>query len=166
MTDLNEGENAPAPTVELYEEEAVNTKLAERDSNLKSAGVNFTPQYWMRAYKLEKGDIQEQAAPAAVPGQATPPGVPGVEFAEGSSASAVAETLSALAAGASPVVSFWIRNLRHLVESHRDPKRLQDDLLEVFSDLPTEELTVLMAAAFELVQLQGRERAALEGDHG
>lgn len=160
VTDLNEGENAPAPTVELYEEESVNTKLAERDSNLKSAGVNFTTQYWMRAYKLEKGDIAEQAAPVAVPG------APGVEFAEGTGPTVPAETLAALTAGASPVVELWLREMRRLVEAHRDPQRLQADLLEAFGDLPTGELAALMAAAFELAELQGRDRAAQEAGHG
>lgn len=78
VTDLNEGENAPAPTVELFEEEDVNTEQAKRDGELQRAGVRFTRAYWARTYKLEDGDLEPDApAPAAVPGGTA------VQFAEG-----------------------------------------------------------------------------------
>lgn len=160
VTDLNEGENAPAPTVELYEEEAVNTAQAERDSKLKSAGVNFTQQYWMRTYKLEKGDIQEQAAPAASPASPT------VEFAEAEAIATTQPTAALVGAAAGPVVVDWVRELRALVDAHDDPQELQDALIAAYSELPTSELTELMALAFELAHLQGRERVALEGGRG
>ena len=162
VTDLNEGENAPAPTVELFEEEDVNTEQAERDSKLKSAGVNFTQQYWMRTYKLEKGDIEEQAAPAVEPGR------PAVEFAESAAAAANATQPAAalLGSGAAPVVMDWVRQLRTLVAANTDPQALQDAMFSEYSELPTAELTELMALAFELAHLQGRERAAMEADRG
>ena len=34
VTDLNEGEAAPAPTVELFEEDQVATELAKRDEQI------------------------------------------------------------------------------------------------------------------------------------
>lgn len=82
MTDLHDGEHAPAPTFELFEEEDVNVTQAQRDETLKRAGVNFQPQYWKRVYKLQDGDIADAPPVVSTPAQAAPP-VPVVEFAEG-----------------------------------------------------------------------------------
>lgn len=82
MTDLHDGEQAPAPTFELFEEEDVNVTQAQRDETLKRAGVNFQPQYWKRVYKLQDGDIADAPPVVSTPAQAAPP-VPVVEFAEG-----------------------------------------------------------------------------------
>ena len=84
-TDLNEGEGAPAPTVELYEEETVATELATRDETLTRAGAKLTRTYYLRAYKLQEDDLApELAADAAANGQAGG----AVAFAEGSAAAA------------------------------------------------------------------------------
>jgi hypothetical protein len=64
------------------------------------------------------------------------------------------------------VFASWISELRNLVAAHRDPQRLQEELLEAFSELPTQELAELMALAFELAHLQGRGQAAQEAAHG
>ena len=66
VTDLNEGEAAPAPRFELFEQEEISDVQAKRDEALSRAGVVFTPQYWKRAYGLQDGDI----APPAIPAQA------------------------------------------------------------------------------------------------
>jgi phage gp29-like protein len=165
MTDLHDGEHAPAPTFELFEEEDVNVTQAQRDETLKRAGVNFQPQYWKRVYKLQDGDIADVPPVISTPAQAAPP-VPVVEFAEGTSPAVPGETVSALSAGASPVFASWISELRSLIQAHRDPQRLQEELLEAFSELPTQELTELMALAFELAHLQGQDQAAREAAHG
>ena len=165
MTDLHDGEQAPAPTFELFEEEDVNVTQAQRDETLKRAGVNFQPQYWKRVYKLQDGDIADAPPVVSTPAQAAPP-VPVVEFAESTSPAVPGETVSALSAGASPVFASWISELRSLIQAHRDPQRLQEELLEAFSELPTQELTELMALAFELAHLQGQDQAAREAAHG
>lgn len=165
MTDLHDGEHAPAPTFELFEEEDVNVTQAQRDETLKRAGVNFQPQYWKRVYKLQDGDIADAPPVVSTPAQAAPP-VPVVEFAEGTSPAVPGETVSALSAGASPVFASWISELRSLIQAHRDPQRLQEELLEAFSELPTQELAELMALAFELAHLQGQDQAAREAAHG
>lgn len=67
VTDLNEGEAAPPPRFELFEQEEVSEVQAKRDEALSRAGVVFTPQYWQRAYGLQDGDIVEAATPAAAP---------------------------------------------------------------------------------------------------
>lgn len=57
VTDLNEGDAAPSPRFELFEQEEVSEVQAKRDEALSRAGVVFTPQYWQRAYGLQPGDI-------------------------------------------------------------------------------------------------------------
>lgn len=57
LTDLHEGEGAPAPRFEMWEEEEVSKAQGERDEILVRSGVQFTPAYWLRTYELQKGDI-------------------------------------------------------------------------------------------------------------
>ncbi len=156
LTDLHDGEQAPAPTFVLFEEEDVNTQQAVRDETLTKAGLRFTKEYWKRVYRLQDGDIEEAPAGPSVP---TAPGtgaaVP-VEFVEGT-APAVVPT-GELSNAATPIVMAWVRDLRALVEAHSEPQALQDALLEAYSELPMDELTELMALAFELAHLQGRDQ--------
>ncbi|SED75337.1 phage portal protein family protein [Pseudomonas anguilliseptica] len=63
VVDLNFGENVAAPVYELWEQEEIDKTLAERDKDLTTAGVKFTPAYWKRTYNLEDGDIVEAAQP-------------------------------------------------------------------------------------------------------
>lgn len=163
ITDLYDGEQAPSPTFELFEEEDVNVKQAERDEMLKRAGLNFQPQYWKRVYKLQDGDIAETAEATAKPTPAALP-VPAAEFAEGSQVPAI--SASKVSAGGAAVIGSWLRDLRSLVESYSDPQELQNALLEAYSELPTADLAELMAVAFELAHLQGRDQAAQEVPRG
>lgn len=164
VTDLHDGEQAPAPSFELFEEEDVNSAQAERDETMSRAGVRFTPQYWRREYKLQDGDIDETPAAPAVPRvPATAPGMP-VEFAE--PAATTNDTARTLGTAAAPLVAAWVRELRAIVAANDDPQQLQDALIAAYSDLPTDELTELMALAFELAHLQGRELAAQEAERG
>lgn len=158
VTDLNEGEGAPAPTVELFEQQEVDTVQAERDAKLKAAGVAFTTQYWKRTYKLEDGDIELARQPVG-PGQAVSGTAP-AEFAEGQQRGGPTpeQAVSMLSAGAGPIVSQWVGQVRALVTAHDDPQKLQTAMLDAFADLPTQDLTELMALAFELANLQGRDQ--------
>ena len=155
LTDLHDGEQAPAPTFVLFEEEDVNTQQAVRDETLTKAGLKFTKQYWKRVYRLQDGDIEEAPAGPSMPtAPATAAAVP-VEFVEGSAPAVVAA--GELGTAAAPIVMAWVRDLRALVEAHSEPQALQDALLEAYSELPTDELTEVMALAFELAHLQGRD---------
>ena len=156
LTDLHDGEQAPAPTFVLFEEEDVNTQQAVRDETLTKAGLKFTKEYWKRVYRLQDGDIEDAPAGPSIPAApGTAAAVP-VEFVEGS-APAVMPT-GELNTAAAPIVMAWVRDLRALVEAHSEPQALQDALLEAYSELPTDELTEVMALAFELAHLQGRDQ--------
>jgi phage gp29-like protein len=156
LTDLHDGEQAPAPTFVLFEEEDVNTQQAVRDETLTKAGLRFTEQYWKRVYRLQDGDIEEAPADPSVPTAPSTDATVPVEFVEGTGP-AVAST-GELGAAATPIVMAWVRDLRALVEAHSEPQALQDALLEAYSELPMDELTELMALAFELAHLQGRDQ--------
>lgn len=156
LTDLHDGEQAPAPTFVLFEEEDVNTQQAVRDETLTKAGVKFTKEYWMRVYRLQDGDIEEAPAGPSMPKAPGAAAAVPVEFVEGT-APAVVPT-GELNTAAAPIVMAWVRDLRALVEAHSEPQALQDALLEAYSELPTDELTEVMALAFELAHLQGRDQ--------
>jgi phage gp29-like protein len=72
VVDANEGEAAPAPTFELFEQAEINDLQASRDKLLVDAGLRLTPAYWARVYALEDGDI-DTAAMASASAPATPP---------------------------------------------------------------------------------------------
>lgn len=164
LTDLHDGEQAPAPTFVLFEEEDVNTQQAVRDETLTKAGVKFTKEYWMRVYRLQDGDIEDALAGPSMPAApGTAAAVP-VEFGEGT-APAVVPT-GELNTAAAPIVMAWVRDLRALVEANSEPQALQDALLEAYSELPTDELTEVMALAFELAHLQGRDEVAQGAGRG
>ena len=164
LTDLHDGEQAPAPTFVLYEEEDVNTQQAVRDETLTKAGVKFTKEYWKRVYRLQDGDIEEAPAGPSMPKAPGAAAAVPVEFVEGS-APAVMPT-GELNTAAAPIVMAWVRDLRALVEAHSEPQALQDALLEAYSELPTDELTEVMALAFELAHLQGRDEVAQGAGRG
>ena len=156
LTDLHDGEQAPAPIFVLFEEEDVNTQQAVRDETLTKAGLKFTKEYWKRVYRLQDGDIEEAPAGPSMPKAPGAAAAVPVEFVEGS-APAVMPT-GELNTAAAPIVMAWVRDLRALVEAHSEPQALQDALLEAYSELPTDELTEVMALAFELAHLQGRDQ--------
>lgn len=156
VVDLNEGPQAPAPKVELYEEEEVNQAQAARDKSLTESGVKFKPAYWKRTYRLQDGDIEEAVADQPPATVNTP-----AEFAE-AAGTVPPDAAQALGTGTAPTMAGWVAQLRGLVNTHSDPQALQEALLDAYSDLPTQELTELMAMAFELAHLQGRDKVEQE----
>ena len=164
LTDLHDGEQAPAPTFVLFEEEDVNTQQAVRDETLTKAGLKFTKEYWKRVYRLQDGDIEEAPAGPSMPKAPGAAAAVPVEFVEGSAPAAV--PAGELSTAAAPIVMAWVRDLRALVEAHSEPQALQDALLEAYSELPTDELTEVMALAFELAHLQGRDEVAQGAGRG
>lgn len=160
VVDLSEGEGAPAPKFVLYEEEDVDITQAERDETLTRAGLKFKSKYWMRTYKLEEGDIEEAPPPA-------PPLPLDAAFAEAAGGqAALRDLVERLGKAGAPVVDGWLQQLGDLVTTHEDPAELQEALLEAFGSLPTDDLVEVMGLAFELAELQGRERAQLEAGNG
>jgi phage gp29-like protein len=74
VVEINWG-NVPAPRFRFYDEEQVDTALAERDKTLHEQGVRFSAQYYIEAYNLPEGQFEVTSqASAATPTQfAAPP---------------------------------------------------------------------------------------------
>ncbi|HHR0444927.1 TPA: DUF935 domain-containing protein [Pseudomonas aeruginosa] len=65
VVDVNFGDQVDAPLYDIWEQDAIDKALAERDSTLAGAGLRFTSTYWKRTYNLQDGDIDASApAPA------------------------------------------------------------------------------------------------------
>ena len=88
IVDLNEGEGAPAPKVELYEQEEVDKAQAERDEILTKAGAKLTKAYFMRTYDLQETDIDD--TPVAPPTGAVAQTVKGQDVGSGLDAGSAA----------------------------------------------------------------------------
>lgn len=70
ICELNFGENTICPIFVLYEQAEVNNALAERDKKLKETGVQFSNEYFKRAYGLGDEDLviaETNNAQSAVP---------------------------------------------------------------------------------------------------
>jgi phage gp29-like protein len=81
VVDLNESEQAPAPRVELYEQEEISETQAKRDEAMSRSGVTFSAAYWERAYGLQPGDIAA-AGPGQVATQSSAPALGATATAE------------------------------------------------------------------------------------
>lgn len=174
VVDVNEGEAAPAPKVELYEQEEVDTVQASRDEILVKAGAKLTKAYFMRTYDLEDGDIDESAAvapPIPATAAATPPATPAgptAAFAEAMPAplDPMASQTQALAQAGDAVVGTLVAQLQRMVDGADTTAELQQALLDAYGGLDTAELTRLMAAAFALAELRGMDLARADGATG
>ena len=176
IVDSNEGEGAPAPKFELFEQEEVDEVQAKRDKLLSDAGLRFTPAYWKRVYGLEEGDIdltpppQPTNARAALPGAApVAPDAPAASFAESTPVDPLAPLADTLATAGDTVLSLWMSQIAKLVNSADSPAALTDALLHSYGDLPTEQLTEVMALAFAAAELKGmdavRSEASINSPH-
>jgi phage gp29-like protein len=168
IVDLNEGEGAPAPKVELYEQEEVDKAQAERDEILTKAGAKLTKSYFMRTYDLQETDIDD--APMA-PAPISPVGAaqtghsstaPMAAFAEALSrgAAPVAAQTDVLAQAGSQAIGTMLAHIQRLASQSRDMAELQSDILDAFGNLGSDELAKVMAAAFALAELKGMDSAA------
>lgn len=67
VVDVNFGPQVEAPLYDIWEQEAIDKALAERDVSLKGAGANFTNAYFERTYSLQPGDLAPQQPIATAP---------------------------------------------------------------------------------------------------
>lgn len=181
VVDLNEGEAAPAPKFELYEQEDVDQDQAKRDEILVRAGARLTREYFMRTYDLQEDDIDAAAAPAvpqgamptADPGPAagaTPaPGSGQVAFAEptptdaGPVAALATELTDPLLTSTQPTWNAMVQQLQQLVDSAQSMADVQQAMLDAYGGLDSAELVRLMAAAMALAELKGLADARADG---
>jgi phage gp29-like protein len=189
VVQANEGDGAPAPKFELFEQMEVDEVQAKRDKLLFDAGLRFTPAYWQRVYDLEDGDIAPPEVPptgTALPGSSATGGAAGFHtelkqavaaapaaFAEGARTPATtpaaaprtsptAALYGALATAGDGVLQQWMTQVADLVQAAASPEALRDDLLAAYGSLPTEQLTQVMALAFAVAELSGMDAVQSE----
>lgn len=168
IVDLNEGEGAPAPKVELYEQEEVDKAQAERDETLTKAGAKLTKSYFMRTYDLQETDIDDvPMAPAPISpvgaaqtGQSSTATMAAFAEALSRGAAPVAAQTDVLAQAGSQAIGTMLAHIQRLASQSRDMAELQSDILDAFGNLGSDELAKVMAAAFALAELKGMDSAA------
>lgn len=168
IVDLNEGEAAPAPKVELFEQEQVDKLQAERDEILTRAGVKLTRAYFMRTYDLGEGDIEQAAPPPTAPttepaGSVMPTDPGSVAFAETEAQPTWAADAAALAVHSAPSWAGMVAKLQTMVDASESLDALQQDLVDAYGGLDSAELVKLIAAAMALAELKGMADAQDDG---
>lgn len=145
---------------------------AERDQILATIGWRLKPEAVSRIY----GDDYEPASPPAQmpiePASNTTAAAESprrtVQVAEPASDAPHPADLIAdrLALEAAPAWAAIMERIRALVEQARSLDELRDALLAAYGELPTDELTRVMQAAFAVAELAGRFDAAQESGDG
>lgn len=170
VVDLNEGEAAPAPKFELYEQEEVDQEQAKRDETLSRAGLRLSRAYWMRTYDLEEGDID--VAPPAPPAPSAAvakvaKSADNAVFSEPTTPDPVGTLATELT---DPLLdstqSAWGRmlaTLQTLVNESDSLAALQQAMLDAYGGLDSAELVRLMSAAMALAELKGMADAQDDG---
>ena len=173
IVDLHEGEAAPAPVFELYEEREVSKAQAERDEIIGRMGARFTPAYFKRVYDLQDGDLDETPVqPAANAGGLLTRLLPGgqaddqrAEFAEGDPAvDEVARLARQLAPAGADVVGQWMRRLEELLADATSTDDLQQLILDAFGELPEAELVDVMGLGLAAARLAGMDATRDEAE--
>lgn len=157
VVDINFGEQVVAPLYELWEQEEIDKVLAERDRGLTESGVRFTPQYWMRTYNLQPGDIIEGPAPT------------GPEFAEATvrpilDQVALDQAIDSLTG--EQLQEQAMEALRPVIEAlqqGRDEVEVLGLLAETSPDLDAAALQALLARLMFVADIWGRLNAAADG---
>lgn len=171
LVDLNEGEAAPAPKFQLYEQEEVDQEQAKRDETLYRAGLRLSRAYWTRTYDLEESDIDVAPPAPSTPTTAGTAAVGkdanSVTFSEAAEpdpmAALAAELTDPLLASTEPAWQRMLATLQALVNEADSTAALQQAMLEAYGGLDSAELVRLMAAAMALAELKGMADAQDDG---
>lgn len=161
---------AVPPVYAFWGQEEVDDLQATRDEKLKRAGLNFTNAYWQRTYKLEDGDL---AAPGDAPGAAgMPPGAGAMDaasFAEPgdddlpADQAAIDAAIEQLPADAiQAAMKTLLTPALNAIESASTPDEVRQALQDAWPDMDTGDLEQLMARAYFVADLVGRDSAAQE----
>lgn len=134
---------------------------SETDSNVAGMGFKMT----LEGVRAKYGEHWEEApAPQVKPPTQTPP----AQFAEAapSQASPVDPLSQTLGNAGDTVLAGWMQTIAGMVNAADTPEQLRDRLLQAYGDLPTEQLTEVMALAFAAAELAGMAKVAAEADQG
>ena len=158
---------APCHVYRKVQQEEDQKTLAEADKAVADLGYELDES----AVRAKYGEgwrkkIPPEPVPPVLPHLAPAANGKPASFAEPGASTVGGDMATTLTAGTASLLAGWVGQLRKQVETHADPQTLQDALLAQFGDLPTQELTEVMALAFELAHLRGRDQAAQEAGRG
>lgn len=160
VTELNFGGVAP-PVFSFWDQKEQDVLQATRDKSNYDAGARFTNAYWMRGYGYQEGDLQPEPPTALPSTPATVANRPAPAFADVQATPGPTDAQAALLAQAGDgVLAHWMAQIRALVDAAESPAALRDALLQAYGDLPTEQLTEVMALAFAAAHLKGMDALA------
>lgn len=154
MVELNFGD-VPMPQWELWEQDAVDETQAKRDLSLSQAGAIFTPQYFLREYNLQPGDLRESAVmtpltnAAFAESQADEAGLP--EEALDSALDALINT-----GHLDKVLAPVLAPLFDAVEKGQSPHTLMGMLAEIYPRMDAERLQERLARILFVAKIAGR----------
>ena len=140
------------PEFSMWEQEAVDKVLAERDKTLSEAGAKFTPAYFKRAYSLQDGDLDETTPSSSLP----------VAFAEGDSATfpdqeALDAALASLAENKlQGQAADMLKPLVQLINDSSDYVEAMGKLAALFPKLDTAGLEEALTRAMFVAELWGQ----------
>lgn len=157
VIDINFGAQREYPRFEMYQEEDVDTTLAERDKKLAEIGVKFKSSYISKAYGIDEADFdintpEPEAAPAPGAPELKDKNRTGRDFAEVPTLEEIENRALDLEAKQDETIDA----IRAMVESAESLEDLRDKLDSEFGDLPTGDLVEIMAEAFTAAELLGR----------
>lgn len=142
------------PVYSLWDQAAQDELQAARDKSNHDAGARFTNAYWSRAYGYQERDLAPEGAPPA----ATPPAAQRALHAARPAAAAdtADRLLPALAPAADGTVAGWVDLIEAELTGCETLAEFRDRLLGLYGHLPADDLTAVMARAFEVADLRGR----------
>ena len=126
---------------------------SETDKNVASMGFRPT----IEAIRARYGEGWEEApVPPPAPAPAVGKDGQSANFAEPNLPITPADTITqSLAKAGDVVLADWMQKIASMVSAAPTPETLRDQLLQAYGDLPTEQLTEVMALAFAAAELAG-----------
>ena len=150
---------AATPLVYRNIKEEVDLKSQiERDKIIFDMGYKPTLQYVTTTYGIE---VEAAAVPETMPPAQTVQTDKATSFAEPTATTDIDPTpvtdyTNQLATSAAKPIADWLALIKSKVDGATDLNTLQDDLLAMYGDLSSEDLTKVMALAFAAADLAGR----------
>jgi phage gp29-like protein len=149
---------AEAPVFSFWDQESLDRLQAGRDKSNYDAGARFTNRYWMRTYGYQEGDLAPDAVAPAVPaaggdGAGVNPAFADVQPGDPTPVSRLALQL---AEQGGPAWAKVLEKVKSVVATADSLPALDAALLASFAELPTDQLTTVMAAAYAVADLAGQ----------
>jgi phage gp29-like protein len=149
--------SATVPNYEFWQQDEIDELQAKRDKTLTDAGVKFTPEYWMRTYDLQPGDLQTDPVPAG-PDQ--------VALAEGDvppDQAALDEAMAALPADEiQAAMATMLKPALDAIATADTADQVLAALAEAYPKMDSTELETLLQRALFVSDLVGRHGVATE----